>query len=94
MLFLYRYDVQVYSEDVNAWFSNAVGRPCSLLRCNTINRNSVCPKENGNAATCRDVKSQLNFTNEAQFLLISEESFSDLDNRLSAGNPAILNFYC
>ncbi|OWM89521.1 hypothetical protein CDL15_Pgr024269 [Punica granatum] len=76
-----RYDVQVYSDDVNVWFSNAVGRPCSLLRC-AINRNFDHSKENGSAEGCRDVKSQLNFANEAQFLLISEESLSDLDSRI------------
>lgn len=86
MFLLSRYDVQVYNEDVNAWFSTAAGQPCSLLRCHVIDRNSVCPKENGNSASCRDLKSQLNFTNEAQFLLISEESLSDLDSRLKSGN--------
>jgi molybdenum cofactor sulfurtransferase len=33
---------------------------------------------------CRDGQSRLNFSNEAQFLLISEESVSDLNNRISS----------
>ncbi|GLT54981.1 hypothetical protein SLA2020_281390 [Shorea laevis] len=33
---------------------------------------------------CRDGQSRLNFPNEAQFLLISKESVSDLNNRLSS----------
>lgn len=39
------------------------------------------------AATCRDMKNKLNFANEAQFLLVSEESVCDLNRRLSSGIP-------
>lgn len=33
---------------------------------------------------CRDVGARLNFVNEAQFLLISEESIADLNSRLKS----------
>lgn len=33
---------------------------------------------------CRDVGARLNFVNEAQFLLVSEESIADLNSRLKS----------
>ena len=37
-----------------------------------------------NGGTCRDGQGRVNFANEAQFLLVSEESVSDLNNRLNS----------
>ncbi|XP_011012128.1 PREDICTED: molybdenum cofactor sulfurase isoform X6 [Populus euphratica] len=77
-----RYEVQYYENDVDLWFSHAVGHPCSLLRC-CSSKNYSSLKKDKSRNLCRDVESRLNFANEAQFLLISEESVSDLNNRLS-----------
>ncbi|XP_030474904.1 molybdenum cofactor sulfurase [Syzygium oleosum] len=78
-----RYVVHSYDEDVNTWFSNATGRPCILLRSSSSNHHIHFKRENS-VDMCRDVKSRLNFSNEAQFLLISEESMSDLDSRVKS----------
>ncbi|MFS7943747.1 putative molybdenum cofactor sulfurtransferase [Helianthus anomalus] len=77
-----RYEVMGYDNKIDTWFSNAVGRPCYLLRssstsCTRLNRNQ-------NPSICRDLKTRLNFVNEAQLLLISEESVSDLNQRLNS----------
>ncbi|XP_028801683.1 molybdenum cofactor sulfurase isoform X1 [Neltuma alba] len=77
-----RYIVHSYDEDVNAWFSKAIGKPCALLR-NSSSDHDLILNESKDAVTCRDAKSKLNFANEAQFLLVSEESVLDLNNRLS-----------
>ncbi|GLU17991.1 hypothetical protein SLE2022_343150 [Rubroshorea leprosula] len=77
-----RYDAQCYGNDINQWFSDAVGRPCILLRsCHSQNCFSLRRNHMG---CCRDVDSTLSFANEAQFLLVSEESVSDLNNRISS----------
>ncbi|PON58797.1 Glycine dehydrogenase [Trema orientale] len=76
-----RYEVQGYNNEVNIWFSTALGRPCTLSRCSSSDY-KFCSKKNKNTGMCRDVQSILNFANEAQFLLISEESISDLNNRI------------
>ncbi|XP_050223530.1 molybdenum cofactor sulfurase isoform X2 [Mercurialis annua] len=62
--------------------SNAVGRPCTLLRYSS-SENKVCSKMNRGMNMCRDVESRFSFANEAQFLLLSEESVSDLNSRLN-----------
>ncbi|XP_076912513.1 molybdenum cofactor sulfurase-like [Bidens hawaiensis] len=77
-----RYEVTGYDNKIDNWFSNAVGRPCYLLRsstktCTSLNRSQ-------NPSICRDIKTRLNFVNEAQLLLISEESVSDLNHRLNS----------
>ncbi|KAA3467858.1 molybdenum cofactor sulfurase isoform X1 [Gossypium australe] len=76
-----RYEVQCYENEINQWFSDAVGQPCTLVRCC---QSEYCFSLNKNRSMgmCRDVNSKVNFANEAQFLLISEESVSDLNNRL------------
>ncbi|KAM7251349.1 hypothetical protein ACFE04_023232 [Oxalis oulophora] len=78
-----RYEVQGYENEVNTWFSKAIGKSCTLLRC-FGSKNSFCMNKTGRAGNCRDIGSTLNFTNEAQFLVISEESVSDLNDRLSS----------
>ncbi|XP_068479861.1 molybdenum cofactor sulfurase isoform X2 [Phaseolus vulgaris] len=78
-----RYKVYSYDNETNAWFSEAIGRTCSLLRYSSFNRDFLLKKIKG-AATCRDMNNKLNFANEAQFLLVSEESVSDLNRRLSS----------
>ncbi|KAL7130624.1 hypothetical protein ABFS83_13G147100 [Erythranthe nasuta] len=76
-----RYDVQAYCNEVDTWFSYAIGRPCKLIR-NYAFENNICSNKNRNIRMRRDVETKLNFVNEGQLLLISEESISDLNNRL------------
>lgn len=75
--FWLRYEVQAYEKEINVWFSNAIGRPCTLLRYYDL-----CLNKSKSTDMCRRMQSTLNFSNEAQFLLISEESISDLNNRI------------
>lgn len=82
-----RYEVQCYNLEVNSWFSNAIARPCILWRSSASNCYS---NKQESAHMCRDVESSLNFVNEAQFLLISEESVMDLNDRLKSKAPTIL----
>ncbi|KAF7140730.1 hypothetical protein RHSIM_Rhsim06G0239800 [Rhododendron simsii] len=82
-LYSQRYEVRGYDNEVSIWFSHAVGRPCNLLRCSG-SKNSFCPERGKTKGMCRDVETKLNFVNGAQLLLISEESVSDLNNRLSS----------
>ncbi|KAK0597739.1 hypothetical protein LWI29_028205 [Acer saccharum] len=80
-----RYEVHGYGDEVSLWFSKAIGRPCTLLRSSSSNSKSrVCLNKSKSFGICRDLDSRLNFTNEAQYLLISEESVSDLNRRLSS----------
>ncbi|KAK6270322.1 hypothetical protein POUND7_007427 [Theobroma cacao] len=76
-----RYEVQCYGNEINEWFSNAVGQPCTLVRC-CHSQYCFSLSKNRSMGMCRNVDSRVNFSNEAQFLLISEESVSDLNNRL------------
>ncbi|XP_022865528.1 molybdenum cofactor sulfurase isoform X2 [Olea europaea var. sylvestris] len=76
-----RYEVQASSDEVDNWFSKAVGRHCTLIR-NTGSQSHSCPIRDKSPGICRDIATSLNFVNEAQFLLISEESVADLNNRL------------
>ncbi|CAN6689007.1 unnamed protein product [Malus baccata var. baccata] len=77
-----RYEVQWYNNRANIWFSNAIGPPCTLLRCFGSNYNH-CLNKSESMSMCREAQSMLNFSNEARFLLISEESVSDLNQRES-----------
>ncbi|XVF79357.1 hypothetical protein PTKIN_Ptkin14bG0215400 [Pterospermum kingtungense] len=81
-----RYEVRCYENEINQWFCNAVGQPCILVQCCQSQYRSSLSK-NRNVGMCRDADSRVNFANEAQFLLISEESVSDLNNRLCANTP-------
>ncbi|WCJ37029.1 Molybdenum cofactor sulfurase [Euphorbia peplus] len=81
-LYAKSFEVEHCENDINLWFSNAVGRPCTLLRYSS-SKDDVCRNKNRGMSMCRDVGSRLNFANEAQLLLISEESVADLNNRLS-----------
>lgn len=74
-----RYGVRGYHNAVDVWFSNAIGRPCNLLR-SSGQQDYACESP----GICRDVNTKLNFVNEAQFLLISEGSIGDLNHRLKA----------
>ncbi|XP_048546129.1 molybdenum cofactor sulfurase [Triticum urartu] len=80
-----RYEVESYDEKVNTWFSEAIGRHCTFMRCSS-SKNSFCTSTGKNGRLCRDTRSKLNFVNEGQLLLISEESVSDLNSRLSSSN--------
>ncbi|CAE5957663.1 unnamed protein product [Arabidopsis arenosa] len=68
---------------INRWFSNAIGRQCKLLRYSS-STSKDCLNRNKSPGLCRDLESNINFANEAQFLLISEESVADLNRRLEA----------
>nr|GLL38252.1 molybdenum cofactor sulfurase [Ipomoea trifida] len=76
-----RHEVQSYGNEVNSWFSDAVGQSCTLLR-NSCAVSYTCSKGISNTGICKDVDAKLNFVNEAQLLLVSEESVADLNNRL------------
>ncbi|KAJ0043290.1 hypothetical protein Pint_17724 [Pistacia integerrima] len=86
-----RYEVHGYTDEVNLWFSKAIGRPCILLRCSS-SKSAVCVNKSRSVGMCRDLYSRLNFSNEAQFLLLSEESISDLNSRLSSKFQALSDF--
>ncbi|CAN4103814.1 unnamed protein product [Withania somnifera] len=77
----HRYEVGSYNNEVDIWFSKAIDRPCTLLR-NCGSQSHSCIDKNGSPGMCRDVGARLNFVNEAQFLLVSEESIADLNSRL------------
>uniref|UniRef100_A0A804R8Y3 Molybdenum cofactor sulfurase n=1 Tax=Zea mays TaxID=4577 RepID=A0A804R8Y3_MAIZE len=80
-----RYEVQSYGENVNSWFSEAIGRPCTFMRCSSSKYRS-CVTNGNRDHLCRDTRSKLSFVNEGQLLLVSEESTSDLNSRLSLSN--------
>ncbi|CAN6173194.1 unnamed protein product [Urochloa humidicola] len=80
-----RYEVQTYSDKVNSWFSDAIGRPCTFMRCSSSKYRS-CTISGRRDRLCRDTRSKLSFVNEGQLLLVSEESISDLNRRLSSSN--------
>ncbi|XP_021738431.1 molybdenum cofactor sulfurase-like isoform X5 [Chenopodium quinoa] len=80
------YEVQSYDQEVNSWFSNAIARPCILWRSSASN---CYINKQGSAGMCRDVESSLNFVNEAQFLLISEASVMDLNDRLKSTSQTL-----
>uniref|UniRef100_A0A0A9DHA7 Molybdenum cofactor sulfurase n=1 Tax=Arundo donax TaxID=35708 RepID=A0A0A9DHA7_ARUDO len=80
-----RYQVHSYNDKVNTWFSEAIGRPCTFMRCSNTNYRS-CTITGRRDRLCRDTRSKLSFVNEGQLLLISEESISDLNSRLSSSN--------
>ncbi|XP_023645063.1 molybdenum cofactor sulfurase isoform X2 [Capsella rubella] len=68
---------------INCWFTNAIGRQCKLLRYSSSS-SKHCLNRNKSPGLCRDLESNINFANEAQFLLISEESVADLNRRIEA----------
>lgn len=80
-----RYEVQSYDDKVNTWFSEAIGRPCTFMRCSS-SKNRSCTFTGRSDRLCRDTPSKLSFVNEGQLLLISEESISDLNSRLNSSN--------
>ncbi|XP_020394925.1 molybdenum cofactor sulfurase isoform X1 [Zea mays] len=80
-----RYEVQSYGDKVNSWFSVAIGRPCTFMRCSSSKYRS-CTINGGRDRLCRDTRSKLSFVNEGQLLLVSEESISDLNSRLSSSH--------
>ncbi|XP_013587006.1 PREDICTED: molybdenum cofactor sulfurase isoform X1 [Brassica oleracea var. oleracea] len=68
---------------INCWFTNAIGRQCKLLQYSS-STSKHCLNRNKSPGLCRVLESNINFANEAQFLLISEESVADLNIRLEA----------
>ncbi|XP_045829507.1 molybdenum cofactor sulfurase isoform X2 [Trifolium pratense] len=76
-----RYKVYSYSNETNVWFSEAIGRPCTLLRYSGSNHEFMLDRTN-DVVACKDTNSAVSFANEGQFLLVSEESVSDLNKRL------------
>ncbi|XP_024008774.1 molybdenum cofactor sulfurase isoform X2 [Eutrema salsugineum] len=68
---------------INDWLTRAIGRQCKLLQyCSSNSKH--CMNRNKSPGLCRELESNINFANEAQFLLISEESVADLNRRLEA----------
>ncbi|XP_042007194.1 molybdenum cofactor sulfurase-like isoform X2 [Salvia splendens] len=93
-----RYEVGGYWNEIDIWFSNAVGRPCTLVRSYAVQNQTRSNREQCIVGMCRDFETRLNFVNEAQFLLLLEESVSDLNNRIrsklrnsSLNQPAEVN---
>lgn len=82
--------MQTYDDEVNMWFTKALGRPCTFVRCSN-SKNRSCMNKVGREGLCRYTSSKLNFSNEGQLLLISEESLFDLNSRLNAS--MLLSFY-
>jgi molybdenum cofactor sulfurtransferase len=73
--------------DDDSWFTNALGRPCTLVRnygtTVACNYKRSIKSSNNTLGMCKDVEfGRMNFVNEGQFLLISDQSVSDLNNRL------------
>ncbi|XP_074573005.1 molybdenum cofactor sulfurase isoform X1 [Curcuma longa] len=82
-VFNQRYKVQSYNNEVNRWFAEAIAWPCTFVRCSSSEFQS-CNNTRGRGKTCRDTWGKLNFVNEAQLLLVSEESVCDLNSRLNS----------
>ncbi|XP_047326781.1 molybdenum cofactor sulfurase isoform X2 [Impatiens glandulifera] len=78
-----RYNGQHYNDEVDSWFSSAIGRPCTLERSISSNERS-CMNKARRGGNSTDMEAKLNFVNEAQFLLISEASISELNNRIDS----------
>jgi molybdenum cofactor sulfurtransferase len=69
----------LYGNSVNEWFQKVLGRKCFLIRKDPeIDRLSKSNK--------------INFSNEAQFLMISESSMSDLNERIPNSNQTTSNW--
>ena len=61
----------IYDENINEWFQNVLQRKCYLIRKDPdINRLSF-------------TNDKLNFSNEAQFLMISTKSMDELNERIN-----------
>ena len=86
---LLKYEVESCDDKVNTWFSEAIGRHCTFMRCSS-SKNHSCTLTGKNGHLCGDSRSKLSFINEGQLLLISEESVSDLNSRLSL-DPQVFN---
>lgn len=98
-IFLSRYEVGGYWNEIDIWFSNAVGRPCTLVRSYAVQNQTRSNREQCIVGMCRDFETRLNFVNEAQFLLLLEESVSDLNNRIRSSTllhffPHLQFFFC
>lgn len=91
VVFHTRYEVEGYDCDINLWFTKAISRPCMLLR--GFASQFCFGNKSSSVGMCRDVQSKLNFVNEAQFLLISEDSIFDLNTRLSSSMFSISTFH-
>ena len=68
-------DAYVYSDNINNWFRNILSIRCSLVR---QIQNSRFTKNNENVYT----DTCIGFSNEGQYLLISENSVNDVNKRL------------
>ena len=79
-----RYKVYSYNNETNAWFTKAIGRPCTLLRYSGSTHDFVLDRTK-DIVTCKDTNSAVSFANEGQYLLVSEQSVSDLNKRLCSG---------
>jgi len=84
--------VQSYGDKVNSWFSEAIGRPCTFVRCSSSKYRS-CTINGRRDRLCRDTRSKLSFVNEGQLLLVSEDSISDLNSRLSSSTQFLFPLF-
>eukprot|EP01080_Neovahlkampfia_damariscottae_P001196 gene1196-10710_t len=65
----------IYDDKINVWFQKVLNRKCSLIRKDpNVDRMSIS-------------KNKLNFSNEAQFLMISTKSMDDLNQRINKNDP-------
>lgn len=79
-----RCEIPDCKNDIDIWFSSAIGMPCTLVR-SYASENHLCSTRNKTIPRmCRDLQTRLNFVNEGQFLLISEASVADLNSRLKS----------
>ncbi|KAJ3679297.1 hypothetical protein LUZ60_017308 [Juncus effusus] len=88
----YRYEVESYTETVNKWFEKAIGRTCTLVRCTSSKYRSYKSHTIGHTGFCRENRSQVSFANEAQLLLVSEDSLFDLNDRLNSRQVASVDW--
>eukprot|EP00753_Platysulcus_tardus_P021037 PLAT8594.1.p1 GENE.PLAT8594.1~~PLAT8594.1.p1 ORF type:complete len:800 (-),score=345.06 PLAT8594.1:852-3251(-) len=81
-------DAATYGDRVADWFSTYLGIPCSLAR---IGDDSARPAKSHEGSP--DVEgATIGFSNEAQYLLVSEESVADLNARMleEKGDEAVV----
>jgi uncharacterized protein len=85
--------VQVWKDTVTAydcdevtavWFSNAIGTPCRLVRFHPSAKREASRKWTG------DVEAETLFSDGFPFLVISEESLADLNEKLQAAGRSAL----
>lgn len=72
-----------YGDDVTAWFSEALGVPCTLAR-----KESKASPLNFRRGRAVSRNSGMSFANEGQLLLVSRASVDELNRRVAAALDA------